>query len=138
MSANNLIVNTSKTNYMLFSTCHPKIGNLKLHYNNFEITQIHNAKLLGIYMDDNLSWNYQTKQVCNNVAKKIGVLAKLNLLPIPVLRMLYHAFITSTINYGVIVWGFTTKRNIQKIFLLQERAIRLITHSHYLSECAPL
>ena len=89
-------------------------------------------------MDDNLSWNYQTKEVCNNIAKNIGVLAKLKFLPIPVLRMLYHAFITSTINYGVIVWGFTTKRNIQKKFLLQKRAIRLITHSHYLSESAPL
>ena len=53
--------------------------------------------------------------------------------------MSYHAaFITSTINYGLIVWGFTTKRNIKKIFLLQKRAIRLITHSHYLSESAPL
>ena len=43
--------------------------------------------------------------------------------------MLFH----SHVNYCNIVWGFTTKKNIERIHKLQKRGIRIITHSPYVS-----
>ena len=52
--------------------------------------------------------------------------------------MLYHALISSHFNYCNIVWGLTSKRNIERIYKLQKRGIRLIIHSFHLSHTLPI
>ena len=52
--------------------------------------------------------------------------------------MLYHSLISSHINYCNLVWGFSTKQNLDKIHKLQKRAVRLVTHSLYISPSNPL
>ena len=55
-----------------------------------------------------------------------------------VFKMLYHSLVSSHVNYCNIVWGFTTKKNIERINKLQKRGIRIITHSSYVSSSVPL
>ena len=52
--------------------------------------------------------------------------------------MLYHSLVSSHIKYCNIVWGFTSRKNIERIYKLQKRGIRLLTHSPYLSPSIPL
>ena len=51
---------------------------------------------------------------------------------------MYHSLVSSHINYCDIVWGFTTKQNLDRICKLQKRAVRLITHSPFSSPSKPL
>lgn len=52
--------------------------------------------------------------------------------------LLYNALFSSTLNYGVLVWGTTTNANIIKLFPLQKWIIRLTCKMPYLSHTAEL
>ena len=54
--------------------------------------------------------------------------------PIKVLETLYSSLIASYINYGFLLWGSKS----QKIETLQNKAIRLITNSEFISHTKPL
>ena len=140
MQANKLILNTEKTNYMIFGT--RPTGNitvdLKLKYRNNEITKVECAKFLGIYLDDKLSWNYHINELCIKLARNIGVLYRLQFLPQKILKLLYYSLVSSHLNYCNTIWGFTSNNNLDRILKLQKRAIRIITHSNFLSHSKPL
>ena len=138
MKANKLILNIEKTNYILFGTQTTIENNLKLYYRNKEINRVSNTKFLGVFIDEKLSWNNHIDNLCKTLSKNIGILYRLQFLPQNVLKMLYHSLVSSHVNYCNIVWGFTTKKNIERIHKLQKRGIRIITHSSYVSSSVPL
>ena len=138
MQANRLILNTEKTNYMIFGTRQTNNVNLKLQYRNREIMQVQYIKFLGVYLDDKLSWNYHINDLCNKLAKSIGILYKLQFLPQKILKLLYYSLVSSHLSYCNIIWGLTSKSNLNRIHKLQKRVIRIITHSNFLCHSNPL
>jgi hypothetical protein len=52
------------------------------------------------------------------------------------LRMVYFAYVHSIISFGIIFWG--NQPYIEKIFKLQKRVIRIITHSRTRDSCREL
>ena len=78
--------------------------------------------------------NYQKK-----VSRSVGVLLKLrHFVPTNILVQLYYSIVFPYISYGVIIWGNTYKTNIQPIVILQKKAIRIITFSHYRAHTSPI
>lgn len=140
MYANRLILNTNKTNYMIFGTKYVEQSdpNLKLNYRNEEITKVQNIKFLGIYLDEKLSWNYQINDLCLKLSKKAGIFYQLQFLPQKVLKLLYYSLVNSQLNYCNIIWGFTSKSNLDRILKLEKRLIRIISHSSFLAHSDPL
>ena len=138
MQANKLILNTGKTNYMIFGTRQARSIDLKLHYRSKEITKVQNVKFLGVYFDDRLSWNFHVNILCTKLAKNIGILSRLQFLPQEILKLLYYSLISSNLNYCNIVGGLTSNTNLDRIHKLQKRAVRLITHSSFLCHSDPL
>lgn len=137
MQANKLILNAGKTNFMIFGT-RECTDNFVLYYNSDMIKRVTNTKFLGVMLDDKLSWNSHVNMLCNTLSRNIGILRKLKFLPKHVLKLLYHSFISSHLSYCTLVWGHSTKKNVKRIHLLQKKAIRIITHSHYLSQTSAL
>ena len=43
---------------------------------NSPVEQVHNAKLLGVIVDDRLAWTEHVDAVCRKVGRKIGVLRR--------------------------------------------------------------
>ncbi len=43
-------------------------------YENHILEQVSSAKLLGIYIDSNLTWQDQYNYICKKISQKIGVL----------------------------------------------------------------
>ena len=73
--------------------------------------------------------------VANKISKTLGIMRKLkNTLPLQALLNIYNALILSHLNYGNIIWGDQGK----KLFILQKKALRIITNSHYNSHTSPL
>ena len=54
------------------------------------------------------------------------------------LTLLYNTLILPYINYCCLVWGFTFPTYLQKIELLQKRAVRIIDNQHRLAHADPI
>lgn len=52
--------------------------------------------------------------------------------------MLYNSLILPYISYCNIIWGFCKQHLLNRIFLLQKRAVRIICHKPFLSPSRPL
>ncbi len=56
-----------------------------------------------------------------------------NNVPQSVMINMYYAFIYSIMNYGILLWGNNYKSRLNKIIILQKRAVRIISNSQYLT-----
>lgn len=121
---NGLFLNVDKTQSLLISM---KAGTVR--------TQ--DVKLLGITIDQNLSWKSHISNLCKKLSRVIFLLANLKRqVTHKYLKMSYFAFFESLMRYGLIVWGNSV--NIQDILLLQKNAVRILTNSGCLEHCKPL
>ena len=118
---------------MLFKTKQCNLENLTLptlKLNNQIIERVTEFLYLGIYLDENLSWDSHVNYIGNKISKNNGMLRRLkHTLPRNILKTIYLSLINSHLNYGILLWGF----NLERIDNLQKQAIRIISHSYYLS-----
>ena len=103
------------------------------------IERVTNTKFLGVIIDDKFTWKLHIDYLCNKLAKGIGVIrrARQSLYGESLLT-LYNSLIKPHFTYCIIIWGNSYKTYLQKIFLLQKRAIRIITNSEFHAHTAPL
>jgi len=157
--ANKMAINTSKTKFILFRT-HGKIVDeniCKIFYNNneigkienqnkiFPIERIHNSgstknfKLLGIMLDEYLSFDSHITHMCSKISKSLYIINRVrNTLPKESLVSLYYALIHSHISYCTSVFGSATSTSLSRIVKMQKRAIRIICNVPSRSHTAPL
>jgi hypothetical protein len=157
--ANKMAINTSKTKFILFRTQGKQIDDniCKISYNNneigkpvdqnliFNIERIHNAgitknfKLLGIMLDEYLSFDSHINQLCSKIAKSLYVINRVkNTLPKDSLVTLYFALIHSHISYCTSVYGSATPTSMSKLIVMQKKAIRIICNAPSRAHTAPL
>ena len=61
------------------------------------------------------------------MARYIGLMYKLkSQLPLKVKIQIFHSFVQSHINYCSLVWGFSTKNNIDSLFRAQKKGMRAV------------
>jgi len=156
--ANKLAINASKTKIMIF---HPKgkiIPELSFVYNNndpgslenpdliFPLERIHSSskpcpayKVLGIYIDENLSFDYHINSLSNKLSKSMYSLSKVKkCLPINALKSIYYAIIHPYFLYCLPIIACTSQKNISSLFLKQKRCIRTICNARYNAHSEPL
>lgn len=101
-----------------------------------ELTQAENVRFLGVTVDSNLNWNEHVNQLSSKLASGLHIIrkvSKLNCKPISI--SCYYAFIYSHISYSIILWGLSSLQNLNRIFILQKRAIRYIDNLNSLDSC---
>ena len=77
--------------------------------------------------------------ICKIVSRNIGILSRLrHFIPSHVLLLLYNSLILPHLSYGILLWGNTHKSSINRLFILQKRAVRLISNSLPRSPSQPL
>ena len=134
LKLNKLTVNVSKTKFMIFHK-RRDTPQLDLLLNNIKIELVSNFTFLGIILDSSLSWKKHTKMIAIKISKIIGILHKLKyIFPKEILLIIYKSLIVPHLNYGLLLWGVYLK----DIFLLQKKAIRLVTHNSYTSHTEPI
>ena len=85
-------------------------------------------KYLGVLIDSSLSWKYQISNINKKISRSIGIMYKLRpFLPLMVMKNVYYSLIYSHIIYAIEVWGAAFKTELNKVLILQKRAIRLMT-----------
>ena len=129
--SNKLSLNVKKTKFSIFCEASRR-GDLplvlpKLFINNQVIKTQLSIKLLGILLDENLSWKEHLKLTENKISKNIGLIYKAKpYLNKDTLLALYFSYIHSYIIYTNLVCSSTKRTYLRKINSQQKHALRLI------------
>jgi hypothetical protein len=138
IKANKLSINIKKTNFMLFG---PFVNNLPcdIFFDNVPILRTNCIKFLGLYIDDKLSWNFHINYICKLISRNIGMISKLSyFFPSEILYNIYSALILPYISYGVLAWGKSSAYLLNRITILQNRALRIINRVGFRAHSNPL
>ena len=138
LSANKLIINLKKTCSMLFSF---KRGNpsLELNVKNVLLENKNEVKFLGVNIDNKLNWKSHISLIRSKISKSIAILKLLKFIyPTKILRTIYMSLIYSHLNYCNLIWGGAENTNLEPLFKLQKKAVRIINNSHYLDHTPPI
>ena len=138
LGANKLSLNVAKTKFMVFHTTNRNVVYPRLHMNGNEIERVSQFNFLGLIVSANMSWNAHVCHISLKVAKSVGILYRLKLIyPHAILLTIYNALIIPHFNYCLLLWGAVLCKNHQ-LHLLQKRALRTITNSHYIAHTEPI
>ncbi|MCG8110902.1 MAG: reverse transcriptase family protein, partial [Candidatus Thiodiazotropha taylori] len=126
---NKLPLNYSKTTCMVIGS-RPRLKDcrqLNLQVDNTNIQNVNSQKLLGLYVDKQLSWSEHIDHLCSNISSKISLLKSLSeYIPLTAQKRFYQGFILPLIDYGSITWGSTSNSNLDRLTKLQKRAARIM------------
>ena len=141
LCANRLSLNVDKTEFILFRPPRKNTNerfSLKLNRKTlFESTKI---KYLGMILDKTLSWKHHIFELRKKLSRATGILYKMKKTNCPknILVSLYYSLFHSHLNYGICTYGLANDEYTSRIFLLQKRAIRLISNAPFNAHTAPL
>ena len=138
--ANKLSLNTKKSFFMIFHRSRIKSNVInRVVIDNHQLTQVNSSKYLGVIIDHKLNWIEHISYVKSKMSKGIGIMFKARqFLTKKALLMLYHAYIYPYMTYCIEVWGCTSQTQLNCLFLLQKKIIRIMSFSHYLAHTNPL
>ena len=125
-----MALNVTKTEIMVVTK--QKLARLQgeriqVNMNGKTIKTTEEDKLLGLVLDESLDWNLHTDMICKRVSKRIALLKSIKCyLLLKSRQSFYKTLIRPTIDYACVVWGNTSKSNIDRIIRLQKYAARVI------------
>ena len=125
--ANKLTLNLAETLAMEFWPVKDNNASM-IKFMDVEIPLVQVTKFLGVYLDDELKWEYHANQVHNKIqANKQLLNISKNFLNIQMMVKIYYAHIHSHLRYGLVVWGsMMTKTSKTELEKLQKACIRLV------------
>lgn len=137
MNNNRLTINTSKTHCMLFGRNSNSKIDIRLNRESLILQK--SIHYLGIVIDNNLTWGEHITSICNKLSKTIGIIRKSRfLLPQSTRIMIYHTLFHSHLTYGIILWGSTWEKHLDRVRSLQNKAIKLICLANRRDRVNPL
>lgn len=124
---NRLSLNLSKTKFIIFSNRQSN-NKVKLTINNEEIERVYENKFI-IIIDHKLCWKSHINHVKTKMSKSIAILNRtkhiLNEKNFIYIVLCAH----SSIHY--LLWGHTYKTNLNAIYRLQKKAVRIVKRFDY-------
>ena len=134
LKANKLSINVKKTKLMIFR---PRQKTLpitrQIIIENNVLEQVDNTKFLGVYIDQHLTWKTHVNFIALRFLNLSGYFIKLKSL-----LTLYYALIYPHLTCCNLIWASTYVTNLQRIYLLQKRAVRAISKADYKASSKPL
>ena len=123
-----------KMNYMKLNEdkCHLLISGHKFEHiwakiGDSRIWESDKEKLLGIHIDNDLTFKYHIDQICNKAGRKLSALARVrHHFSFEKRRILMKTFVESQFSYCPLVWMFHGRVINSRINRLHERALRIV------------
>ena len=96
------------------------------------IQSVSKQKLLGVYINEHLSWSAHIDHLCSHISSKISLLRQLaTYVPTHTQKVYYQGYILPDIDYGSVTWGSDSATNIERISKLQKCDARIILRADY-------
>ena len=132
--ANKLSVHyVKKTQYILFippNKVKDKPTDFLIKMGGHAIAQTSTYKYLGVLIDEKLNRKPQIERMCSKLASVCGILSKVRyVLDRNSLMLIYNSLVESRLRYGILSWGTASKQLIDRLKVLQNRALRYIDFS---------
>jgi hypothetical protein len=161
LTVNKMALNISKTKFIVFRTKGKRINVLPeviLNFNEigvqhdpqkcFPIQRISNDenlyenryyKLLGVYLDEYLSFDYHVKFLLSKLSRATYCIRRAaDKLSTKSLKLLYTSMFHSHLLYCSIITSCTSQSNLKKISLMQKKIVRIINKAPYRAHTNPL
>ena len=140
LKANKISLNTSKTEVLLFRHPNKCINyDLKIKIDGKKIIPSKFIKYLGIIIDCHLNWQIHANELSTKLSRAIGMLSKIrHYVKFETLCMIYHGIFSSILLYASQIWGQINNQSINKLQVLQNKAIRVINFKPIRTSAGPL
>ena len=141
MTNNGLKLNAEKTKCMLIRSPRARIVPplLHIHLSGSQIEQVSSFKLLGVLINDTLTWTDHINHVITKVSRNVNLLRRLSwFLPRSLLALYLKSYILPLIDYCDIVWDNCTQHDSSHLQSLFNYACRLALHRLRLSSTSAL
>ena len=125
---NNMALHPQKTKCMVIGSKQKLRGDnhLTLKVNDCILENVNSQKVLGVFIDCNLSWHTHIDFVCKNLNNKISLLKHiLYYLTDDMKLMFYNAYLVPIFDYCCTIWGKSNKSYINKVNNLQKERLDL-------------
>ena len=137
---NKMAINESKSKYIIFSRSKSEFSTrLKVNQENLERVSV--IKVLGIWLQEDMGWERNTKEICKKAYSRIPLITKLKYVGVSTedLLTIYVLFIRSIIEYCSVVYHSSlTQKLSNKIEGIQATCLRVILDVNYVSYAAAL
>lgn len=118
---NDLVLNENKSYQLIFTTTPNQYEGLP------ELTTVESHKYLGIILDNKLSWEPHLNLLCKKLSSSIFVIRRIKQISNSKTALTaYYSLFESHLRYGLVVWGGTSATLLQKILIIQKRAVRTL------------
>ena len=127
--ANKLSMNLGKTVCVLFhkdSSCKP----ITIKVDGTEVHSVQEVKFLGMWLDSQLNWSRHIEKLTIKLSRNSNLIKyNKNTMPRSTKLLIYHAHITSHIQYGLTLWGNSASlAQTHRIQRIMDRCKHFITH----------
>lgn len=131
---NQLILNIPKTKMIIIGskTSLREEPNITLNIERETIEQVKEVKLLGITIDNKLSWVNHIENIIAKMGKILAVIRRCSIFfTQTVLKLVVQSLILSHLDYCAAVWSNATKKHLMKLQIIQNKAARLVLRCPY-------
>lgn len=90
------------------------------------IEQVRKAKLLGVIIDETLSWSSHINKMVSKMSSNISMIRRgAHLLTSSTVKLALQSLVLSSLDYCPTIWSSAAKQDLDKLQLTQNRAARL-------------
>jgi hypothetical protein len=126
---NHMIISVQKTKSMLITSRqkHQRgLLPLTLYLDSEPLDQVKKHRLLGVTVDDQLSWAPHIESTCKTISKNLFLLSKLSqIVNTDTRRLFLHAHIKSHCDYCSTLWDGCCEVHLKKLNSLYRRGVKL-------------
>ena len=127
-------LNTDKSKYMVFNFTRDHQFSTRLHLEDKVLEQVKETRLLGLIINDDLSWHANTQSLVKKANARMLILHNLASFALPVEEMvnIYVLYVRSVLEYSSVVWHSSlTQEDSSSLERVQKTALRIILKERY-------
>ena len=96
------------------------------------IGRVDHIKFLGVFVDENLTYGKHIDVLSTNLSRCVGLLYKLSkFMPTCAMENIYFSLFHSHLQYCTEVWCSASQTHVNRIFVIQKKAIRAVHNLPY-------
>ena len=120
-----LKANPGKFQFMVLGSKDERSFNIHIH--NVQFKNSNEVTLLGIKIDENLTFKKHISELCRRASYKLHTLRRIRkYLTVEKAKLRANAFINSQFNYAPLIWMFANKCSIDKILKIHKRTLQVV------------
>ena len=127
-------LNAEKSKYMIINFTENYQFSTRLYLDSKPLEQVRETKLLGVLINDDLSWHSNTQSLVKKANSRMMILHNLASFSLPIDEMveIYVLYIRSVVEYSAVVWHSSlTLEDSNAIERIQKIALRIILQDQY-------